>query len=325
MPFRTRLTGLLGIEHPILLAPMGMVSGGALAAAVSAAGGLGLIGLGYGDPAWLDREFAAAGTARVGCGFITWSLAKKPELLARALAHRPAAVMLSFGDPAPFARAIKEAGALLVCQIQEVGQVAEALAAGADIIVAQGGEAGGHGATRATFALVPAVVDAVRVRGSDAPVVAAGGIADGRGLAAALALGADGALVGTRFLAAEESLAAPAAKARVVAAQGDATVRTRLFDVMRGLDWPTAYTGRALRNDLTERWHGREGEIGETLAAERAHYADAAARQDFATAVVFAGEAVDLIHDIRPAAEIVRDLVAGAEQALARPVLNPAA
>jgi nitronate monooxygenase len=318
MPFRTRLTQLLGIEHPILLAPMGSVSGGALAAAVSAAGGLGLIGLGYGDPEWLEREFVAAGPARIGCGFITWSLARRPELLARTLAYRPAAVMLSFGDPAPFAGSIKEAGAALICQVQTVAQALEALTAGADAIVAQGAEAGGHGATRATLPLVPAVVDALRARGSDVPVVAAGGIADGRGLAAALALGADGALIGTRFLASSESLAAPVAKARVVAAGEDATVRTRIFDLARGLDWPDGYTGRALVNRFAERWHGREGELQDELAAEQVRYAEAAVRRDFDTAAVFAGEDVDLIHDIRPAAEIVRDLSAEAEKALAR-------
>ena len=318
MPFRTRLTDLLGIEHPVLLAPMGLVSGGALAAAVSAAGGLGLIGLGYGDPEWLEREFAVAGPARIGCGFITWSLARRPELLARALVHRPAAVMLSFGDPTPFAGTIKEAGAVLICQVQTVAQAIEALAAGADAIVAQGAEAGGHGATRATLPLVPVVVDALRARGSDVPVVAAGGIADGRGLVAALALGADGVLMGTRFLASSESLAAPAAKARVVAAGEDTTMRTRIFDLARGLDWPDGYTSRALVNRFAERWHGRERELQDELAAEQARYAEAAAKRDFDTAVVFAGEDVDLIHDIRSAADIVRDLVVEAEKALVR-------
>lgn len=318
MPFRTRLTELLGIEHPVLLAPMGLVSGGALAAAVSSVGGLGLIGLGYGDPEWLEREFAAAGTSRVGCGFITWSLARRPELLARALAHRPTAVMLSFGNPAPFAGLIKQAGAALICQVQTVAQAVEALAAGADAIVAQGAEAGGHGATRATLPLVPAVVDALKARGSEVPIVAAGGIADGRGLAAVLALGADGALIGTRFLAANESLAAPAAKACVVAAGEDATVRTRIFDLARGLDWPAAYTGRALTNRFAKQWHGREEELQEALAAGQVYYAEAAARGDLDTAVVFAGENVDLIHDIRPAAAIVRDLIAEAEKALIR-------
>ena len=198
MPLRTKLTEKLGISHPILLAPMGTASDGALAKAVTEAGGLGIIGIGYGNPERIDQEFLAAGKARVGCGFITWSLARHPHLLARALDHKPAAVMLSFGDARPFAAAIKDAGAALISQIQTVAQAVEALDIGADIVVAQGTEAGGHGATRSTLALVPAVVDAVRQRNGEVLVVAAGGIADGRGLAAALMLGAHGALLGTR-------------------------------------------------------------------------------------------------------------------------------
>src|SRR5947209_7947678 len=143
---QTRLTELLDIEHPVLSAPMGFAAGGRLAAAVTAAGGLGLIGGGYGERDWLEREFAAAGNARVGCGFITWSLQRKPELLDLVLGHSPAAVMLSFGPPAVFAPAIKQAGALLICQVQCMRHAREAMDAGADIIVAQGAEAGGHGA-----------------------------------------------------------------------------------------------------------------------------------------------------------------------------------
>jgi nitronate monooxygenase len=116
MPFQTRVTEVLGIEHPILLAPMDLVSTGRLASAVSQSGGLGLIGGGYGSGEWLEQEFEAAGNSRVGCGFITWSLAKGPELLDLALRHRPAAVMLSFGDPSPFAARIREAGAKLICR-----------------------------------------------------------------------------------------------------------------------------------------------------------------------------------------------------------------
>jgi len=134
---------------------MGLVAGGKLAAAVTAAGGLGIIGGGYGDADWLDREFAAAGNSRVGCGFITSSLAKQPELLTRVLAHAPAVLMLSFGDPTPFAPAIRAAGSRLICQVQTIAHTRAALACGADIIVAQGSEAGGHGATRATLTLVP--------------------------------------------------------------------------------------------------------------------------------------------------------------------------
>ncbi len=181
MALRTRLTQILGIRHPVLLAPMGYVSGGRLAAALSAAGGLGLVGGGYAEADWLERELAAAGNERVGCGFITWALAERPDALDLALGHAPAAVMLSFGDPAPFIAPIKKAGALAICQVQTVAQAREVLAQGADIIVAQGTEAGGHGAARSTLPLVPALVDLVAASGRDVPVVAAGGIGDGRG------------------------------------------------------------------------------------------------------------------------------------------------
>jgi nitronate monooxygenase len=215
MTLRTKLADRLGIRHPILLAPMGGTAGGKLAAAVSDAGGLGLIGGGRGDVDWLEREFVAAGNQRVGCGFITWALAKQPEALDRALQHKPTAVMLSFGDAAPFIPQIKSAGVPVICQVQSLAQARQVLSEGADIIIAQGSEAGGHGALRATFPLVPAAVDAVTRSGRDVPVVAAGGITDGRGLAAALMLGAAGVLMGTCFHALEESLLPRGAKMRL--------------------------------------------------------------------------------------------------------------
>ncbi|MDE1930853.1 MAG: nitronate monooxygenase [Alphaproteobacteria bacterium] len=316
MTLRTRLTEKLGIAHPILLAPMGGVAGGRLAAAVTDAGGLGLVGGGYGDAAWLDREFAAAGNRRVGCGFITWSLAKNPALLDRVLAHTPAALMLSFGDPAPFADRIRAAGSVLICQVQDREQTLRALDAGAEIIVAQGTEAGGHGGARATLPLVPALVDLVAQRAPDAMVVAAGGIADGRGLAAALTLGAEGVLVGTRFYASVESLAHDLAKARVVAASGDATLRTTIFDIVRGYDWPKPYTGRALSNTFCGRWHGNEADLSARVTDEMKRYKAAVEAGDFSTAVIFAGEDVDLIDDAPPAASIVARLAQQAERAL---------
>jgi nitronate monooxygenase len=142
MAIRNRLTRVLGIEHPVLLAPMDLVSGGKLAAAVSHAGGLGLIGGGYGDSRWIERQWESAGNARIGCGFITWSLAKHPEALGDALARQAAAIMLSFGDPRPFAPAIRAGGALLICQVQTVAQAREAVEVGADVIVAQGTDGG---------------------------------------------------------------------------------------------------------------------------------------------------------------------------------------
>jgi nitronate monooxygenase len=317
MALRTRLTERLGIRHPVLLAPMGSTAGGALAAAVSAAGGLGLIGGGYPDPDWLEREFARAGNHRIGCGFITWALARTPGALDLALRHSPAAIMLSFGAAAPFIPPIKRAGAAVICQVQSLEQARIVLAEGADVIVAQGTEAGGHGGRRSTLPLVPAVVDLVAATGRDVPVVAAGGIADGRGLAAALMLGADGVLMGSRFYAADESLALPAAKARVVAGSGDDTLRTAIFDIARGRDWPPEYTGRALKNRFSATWHGREGELARA-AGENARYAAAAAAGDFDTAVVFTGEGIDLIHAIEPARLIVERVVREAEAALAR-------
>jgi nitronate monooxygenase len=314
MAFRTALTDLLGIRHPILLAPMGRISGGALAAAVSRAGGLGLLGPGYDDEAWIEREFAAAAGAPIGIGFITWHLARHPDRLRAALAHKPVAVMLSFGDPAPFVQAVRAAGAKLILQVQTLADARAAAALGADVVVAQGAEAGGHGATRGTLPLVPAVVDAI----APTPVAAAGGIADGRGLAAALVLGAAGVLVGTRFYASREALGHAAAKARLVAGGGDATLRTRVFDLVRGLDWPTRFTGRALENQLSGRWHGREAELHADLEAEQERYAAADQTGDVSRAVVWASEAIDLIRDLPPAAELVGRMVREAGAALER-------
>ncbi len=190
MPLNTPVTALLVCRHPILLAPMDLVAGARLTAAVSIAGGFGILGGGYGDKGWLKQEIDAlipsVGDAPFGIGFITWSLARQPELLDLALESRPRAIMLSFGDPRPFAPRIKSAGALLICQVQNEDMASEALEAGADLLVAQGTEAGGHGASRSTLDIVPAIVDLAAGR---VPVVAAGGIADGRGLVAKSCLG----------------------------------------------------------------------------------------------------------------------------------------
>ena len=309
--------GLPGIDHPVLAAPMGGICGGRLAAAVSSAGGLGLIGggyadarLGYGSNAWINSQFDEAADVPVGIGFITWSLAANPGALACALARKPAAVMLSFGDETLFAADIKASGAQLICQVQDVPGALRARAAGADVIVAQGSEAGGHGcAGRALFALLPAVVDAV----APVPVAAAGGIADGRGLAAALALGAAGVMAGTRFWATPEALGSAAAKAALITGTGSDTVRTRVFDMVRQLDWPEGYSGRALINRFTRRWHGNEQALRAGLADEIERYKRAVLNDDVAETAVFAGEGLDMIRAITPAAQIVADMVATAK------------
>jgi len=314
MPIGTPLTKLLGIRHPILLAPMDVISGAQLTAAVSAAGGLGILGGGYGDKAWLEQEIRRLeghSGAPFGVGFITWSLAKRPELLDIALRARPRAFMLSFGDPAPFAPRIKDAGALLICQVQSEDMARQALDAGADILIAQGAEAGGHGASRTTVDIVPAIVDLVAGR---APVVAAGGIADGRGLAAMLMLGASGVLMGTRFYASREADGAEEAKRRICAARSGSTVRGILFDLSRNNVWPAPFTGRCLINDHARRWIGRELEMLQNVNEVAAEYAAAKAAGNFDIAAVIAGEAVGLIHDIAPAAELVERIATEAEQ-----------
>jgi nitronate monooxygenase len=312
MAINTRLTARLGVPHPVLLAPMDLVADGTLAATVSRAGGLGLIGGGYGDETWLKRQFDAAGETRVGVGFITWSLARNPRCLDLVLERKPVAVMLTFGDAAPHADVIKRNGALLICGVQSVDQAREALACGADIIVTQGADGGGHACSRGTFTLVPEVADLC----GEVPVVAAGGVADGRGLAAALMLGASGVLMGTRFYATRESAGHPDAKARIVAAAGDGTIRSILFDIARRNVWPAPYSGRVLRNRFSQEWEGRETALLQR-PQESERYRQARDQGDFDVAAVIAGEGVGLVHDIASAAEVVRQVVEEAERRLA--------
>jgi nitronate monooxygenase len=314
MSLTTAFTELLSVRHPIVLAPMGGIAGGALAAAVSNAGGLGLVGGGRGEPDWLDRELALAAsesTGPWGVGFLTWAI--DTEAVDRALGHGPAAVMLSFGDPAPYADRVRRTGALLIVQVTDLEEARRAIDAGADVIVAQGAEAGGHGGRRATLPFVPLVVDLA----GPVPVLGAGGIADGRGLAAALALGAAGALVGTRFQASLEALVAPGVSKALVEARGEDTERNRTLDIARGAGWPDRYTARTLRNGYLEQWRGREDELRADPAAKEA-YREAAARGDLDVVPVWASEAVDLITDLRPAADLVTALAAEAELAIDR-------
>lgn len=312
---KTRLTEFFNIEYPILSAPMALISGGRLAAAVTSAGGLGLIGGGYGDPDWLRREFDLAEGARVGCGFITWSPACKPELLDEALERQPATIMLSFGDLQPFADRIRAVGVPLIAQVQTLDHAYQALDAGADILVAQGGEAGGHGmSVRSTFTLVPDVVDLAAERSPETLVLAAGGVADGRGLAAALTLGADGVLVGTRFWATPEALVSPRAQERALRASGDDTYRTRVYDIVRRLDWPPEYNERTLSNPFVDGWHGNESELLASLPDAVSTYEAAVAAEDFDVAAMLVGEAIGRINDVRPAADLVADMAADADR-----------
>lgn len=310
MALATEFTRRLGLSTPVMLAPMAGISGGALAAAVTRSGGLGFIGGGYCDIDWIRRQIDIADETPVGIGFITWALQQNPGALNVALERRPRAIFLSFGDIGPYVECIKRARIPVYAQIQTVAGARAAVDQGADIIVAQGAEAGGHGATRGTLALVPAVKDAV----VDVPVVAAGGIADGRTIAACLMLGADAVLCGTSFYAAEESLAHPNKKQAAVAASGDDTVRSSVFDAARGLDWPRPWTLRALRNAFHDRWEGNVTAIGRN---ERLRHASATAAGDTDVSAVIVGEGVDMVRTIEPANKILMRMVRQAEPIIA--------
>ncbi len=319
---KTRLTERFGIAQPILNAPMALVAGGRLAAAVTRAGGLGLLGGGYagalgGEPD-LAAEYQLATGQRIGIGFITWALAKNPQLLEQALALQPACLFLSFTNPGQFAPLIHAAGIPLICQAQTLQHVREAITAGATVVVAQGTEAGGHGGARATFPFVPEVADYLAQHAPGTLLLAAGGIADGRGLAAALMLGADGVVVGSRFWAATEALTPAAAVARGLATNGDDTVRTTALDALRDVPWPAEFSFRVLRNQLTDEWARREAEAASARGSLRERLQTARVQDDFEIVPVVAGEAIGLLHAREPAATLLTRMVAEATALLTR-------
>jgi NAD(P)H-dependent flavin oxidoreductase YrpB (nitropropane dioxygenase family) len=314
---RTPLCDLLDIDVPIGSA--GMAGGTArsrLAAAVSEAGGLGGLGGIYREgPEYLRQQIRATRdlTSRpFSVNLWVFLLDVAPQFLDVCIEEGAPSVTLTFGDPGDYARKAKDAGLRVLHQVQTVAQAKRAAEAGVDAIIAQGGEAGGHTGSVATMALVPQAVDVA----DGIPVIAAGGIADGRGFAAALALGAQGVIMGTRFVTAEE--AEPAAhghREHIIAATADDTVYTDVFDVMDGLRWPEGIAGRTIRTPFAQEWHGRETELHEHRQSiidegggalpDRAHSA-------------YAGQAAGLIHDVKPAARIIEDVMREAEDVLAR-------
>ena len=207
--------------------------------------------------------------------------------------------MLSFGDPAAVAKRIVKAGIPLICQVQTMAMVPKAVAAGAGVIVAQGGEAGGHAMNaldgRSTFTLVPEIADWLAANAPHVQLLAAGGIADGRGLAAALMLGADGALVGSRLWACAESLAPEAAIEQAISADGDGSARSKVFDILREKNWPEQFDFRALRNDIHRQWESCIDELAANPQEAIADYKSGVASGDYTRAHVTVGESAGLI------------------------------
>jgi enoyl-[acyl-carrier protein] reductase II len=315
---KTRITELLGIEHPIMLAGMGGVSYSALAAAVSNAGGYGCLGASTMSSAELAGEIAAT-RALTSKPFGVDLLTAFPDSLVanvKLLIDGGASTFVAgLGVPAHVVDLCHDHNVLVISMCGKVEHARRALAAGCDVVVAQGTEAGGHTGTVATFPLVPLIVDAL---GGAIPVVAAGGIFDGRGLAAALALGADGVWVGTRFIATPEARTLPGYQERLIETREDGTVISRAF---------SGKTMRVIKNDTTDRYEAdpallrgfpdqlttsyREGTFH--LGGDETTPGVDPRREGYP-----AGQVVGGIHDVVPAHEIVARMVRDAEEILAR-------
>ena len=313
----TRFTQTLGLDYPVMSAPMSNHSGGELAAAVSAAGGLGTFGGANGfGPGWLRQQIALVRSRTdrpFGVGFITHLIDVDPINFEIALEEKVPVIVFSFSDPEPWLGRARDAGALTICQVQSAELAEMAVRAGADVLLAQGNEAGGH---TGQVNLLPLLVRLVK-RYPELPVLAAGGITSGRALAAALAGGAEGASLGTAMVATPEAVEVPDAfKERIVASDGQDTAYTRLYDLLGDSPWPDGIAGRVYRNRLVREWDGRDADIlahREELASDVAF---ARAREDPEMSSVYFGQGAGHVAAIRPAADVVREICDGAERIL---------
>lgn len=312
----TRLTELLGVEVPLLNAPMTPQAGGRLARAVSEAGAFGMVGIEEIDTAeGIAAELAIladGGPVPFGIGLVAWVIEQRPELLDIAIEARPKLISISFGDAGPHVDRLHNEGILVASQVQSRHWAEVAVAAGVDIVVAQGTEAGGHTGAVGTLPLLQIVLEL-----TDLPVVAAGGIATGRGLAAVLAAGAVGGWVGTPFLLAEEAKNSAAARERIVGSDETETLYTSVYDRLQDKAWPAEFRARAIRNHFGARWTGHEDELG-AGSAPREQFVEARARQDYDIAHVYAGQSIGLLDTVHPAAEIVAAIDAQARELLER-------
>jgi nitronate monooxygenase len=314
----TSFTQMFGLDYPLMSAPMAMHSGGRLAAAVSKAGGLGSFGGVHQTkgPDWLlaEAEYIRSQTDRpFGIGFITPFISFVAPLFDAALEAKPNVIAFSFGDPGAYADKARDAGARIMCQVQSMAHARDAVAVGADVLVAQGNEAGGHTGTMNLLPLLVSILDAF----PDIPVLASGGIASGRSLAAVLAAGADGAWAGTAFLATTECVEIDDEhKQAVVNSDGEDTIYTRTYDVLWGQPWPDGIAERVQRNKFTEEWHGRYDEIATNR--EDLQKRIQAAQTDFKSGdrAILYGQSAGAVPAIRPAAEVLNTICDDAEHLL---------
>jgi NAD(P)H-dependent flavin oxidoreductase YrpB (nitropropane dioxygenase family) len=313
---RTPVCDLFQIDYPIALGGMGSVYAPELVAAVSGAGGLGAMGCHY-----LTPEQVHAGTAAIreltnrpfALNFLLFDI--EEDSFASALALRPSVIAFAWPTPEQDVKRYVDRAHAAGCKVTfmagGVPEARKAAQAGADVIIAQGTEGGGHVGWQTTMTLMPMVVDAV----APIPVLAAGGIADGRGLAAAIMLGADGVLLGTRFLASRESSLHPNFKQAILESDGHDTLLSEIPDIAAGLVWPGAMS-RSRRNRFIERWAGREWVLRQRRAEAKTALQTARKSGDVDEAVLSMGQDAGLIHDIAPAAEIVSRIAEEAERIL---------
>ncbi len=328
---KTRITDLFGLRYPIISAPMVRYSGGGLAAAVSSAGGLGTFGAVSSatpvEPDYVREQIHAirSQTDRpFGVGFITQGISGSPQNFEVVLEEKVPVVLFSFADPQPWLSRAKAAGAITVCQVQTIEAAEVAVAAGADVLVAQGNEAGGH---TGTMNLLPFLVRLVETY-PNLPVIASGGIATGRSLAAVLCAGAEGAWMGTAFLATREANeVSEAHKALVVESNAEKTIYTSVFDIMTtavsdASPWPQGIAARGYNNTFAQEWHGREDELRQRLDQLIPGYAEARQRRDLSTASAYLGESASFIHAIVSAEEVLRSICEEAEHLLRQRALD---
>ena len=312
MSLSTPWSRAMGLRAPIVNAPMGGVAGGLLAAAVTAAGGLGMVGMGTaGSTSSLHAELPHV-TGTFGIGLVDWVIRKEPGLFDAALAARPVLISVSFGTDLSWVSRVHDAGIATATQVYNSVEARRAEDAGIDLLVARGCEGGGHGdATIGTLPLLDAVLDVVSV-----PVLAAGGIASARSLAAVLAAGASGAWLGTCMSVAVEALTTDAGRRALVSARETDTTSTRVFDIVRRLPWAERFPSRVLRNEFVARWSGHEDALADDPDAQ-AELATAIAADDRRTAPVDAGQGVGMVTGVAPAGQIIERLCTGAQELLA--------
>ena len=304
---------LLSIDYPVVLAGMGGATNAELVAAVSEAGGLGILAC-----TWRSADDAVHEIQRIrsltnrpfGVNFVLHQM--QQDTFRACLAEHVPVFSFFRGDPTEAVQRAHAVGAVTIDQITSVQEAKQAVTIGVDVLIAQGCEAGGHMGPLPLWSLLPEVINVAGSR----PVLAAGGLVDGKDLAAALSFGAVGIVMGTRFIATPESSARNGHKQAILDSQLGDTVATAIWDILQGVEWPGGIKVRSLRNRMTERWAGREQEMGPELESLRAASAVAEKVGDLAFLPLLAGVGSARIHELKPAGQIVRDVISEAEQIL---------